>query len=171
MSPLSRPCLLALLLTLGAWPACDTEGAGPADDDDTSVDLTLAASYQHTAVYDIEPNETGQTLGLSPCSITLTGTLTEAAEAPTCPDCDATYAGPVTSNFTNCSSVDIDDSFTYGLAMPAGGEIEIWSPGETDWRLLGTAVESGNVYELSTTEEMGDETFSLGTMDSLLTLE
>jgi len=158
---------------LGSIPACSPDGADDdsSGDDDVAQDLSLADSYVHTAVYDIEPSAAGQAFGLSACTLTIGATLEVAPEAEGCVDCDAVYRGPVTSQFTDCSSVDVDDAMSYGLARPSTDELEVWSPGEAGWDLLGTASLVGGMWELSYIEEMGDETFSLGTMDSLLTFE
>ena len=171
--PKPRQLLLVIVFLLfGILPACEDAGGGPGEgDDDTSVDLTLEDSYVHVAVYDIEPSAVGQQFGLSPCSITMNATLELAPEADPCDECEAVYRGPVTSHFTDCSSVEVGDNFTYGLARPATDELDVWSLSEAEWDLLGTASLLGGVWELSYVEEMGDETFSLGTMDSYLTFE
>lgn len=164
--------LLSTLLLLGLGSACSPEDDDDtAGDDDTSVDLSLADSYLTVGVYDIEPSAMGQTLGLSACTLTITATVEVEPDAQGCAECEAIFRGPVSSQFTDCSGVEVDPDVTYGLARPAEDELEIWSPGEAEWDLLGTATELGGVFELSYDEEMGDETFSLGTMHSVLTFE
>jgi hypothetical protein len=169
-TPLHWFCLALLLGTVQACgPGNDDDDT--AGDDDTSVDLSLADSYLTTGVYDIEPSAAGQAFGLSACTLTIGATVEIAPDAQGCPDCEAIYLGPVTSQFTDCSGVEVDPDVTYGLARPAEDDLEIWSPGEAEWDLLGTATLLGGVFELVYDEEMGDETFSLGTMHSTLTFE
>jgi len=165
--------LLLGLFLLGTIPACgpgnDEDDA--AGDDDTSADLYLADSYLAVGTYDIEPSAAGQAFGLSACTLTIQATVEVAPEAEGCAECEAVFSGPVSSQFTDCSGVEVDPTLTYGLARPAQDELDVWSPSESEWDLLGTAALLGGVFELSYDEEMGDETFSLGTMHSVLTFE
>jgi hypothetical protein len=163
------PILRAAALALVSGCGLGGETGAPVDDTDTedTVPAHLADSYDHSAEMHIVPNETGVLFGLTECDLILGATLSVDPQGAACPACDALYSGPILSTWTDCSGVSTDsDVLSYGMAME-GGAIRVWTfDDETSvWTDEGLATAQGvDLYQLVTTEVMGDESFSIGDM-------
>ena len=166
------------LLACALGPGCLGSDGSDSGADDTDGDPQpeggLVERYEHVEQLHLVPNETGQAFGMSECDMEIGATLAQVPDAETCPDCEAFYRGPIGYSYTDCSGASVDGDFLdYGLAWEAGG-LRVWTfdPKGGQWTDEGVASpQGGGLYQLVSTELIGDKSFSLGEATVTMTFQ
>jgi hypothetical protein len=166
----------------GPSPAGDGGEAGRGDRDGSAASrdgardgggsANLAASYTASFETQIVPTAQGTKLGLTKCKMTIGATVKQKAGAATCPTCDGTWTGAVTSTVSDCSSATPNSTMTYGMVAEKGKDaIDVWEQDtKGTWSKTCVVTRQGAAYVGQYSSVIGSGSLDFGTASNTLTL-